>query len=76
MVQLRLLKLFRRWPSIEIKDMNIKDILSKDEQVLFKAQQKGLVPGGKEETPGEIFVTTKTSSHVRNYKPDGKIFQR
>jgi hypothetical protein len=56
--------------------MNIKDILSKDEQVLFKAQQKGLVPGGKEETPGEIFVTTKTSSHVRNYKPDGKIFQR
>ena len=28
--------------------MNIKDILSSDEQLLFKAQQHRLVPGGKE----------------------------
>jgi hypothetical protein len=39
--------------------MNIKDILSKDEQVLFKAQQHRLVPGGKETAPGEIFITTQ-----------------
>ena len=39
--------------------MNIKDILSSDEQLLFKAQQHRLVPGGKEITPSEIFVTTK-----------------
>ncbi|MGA9151766.1 MAG: hypothetical protein WBZ36_14405 [Candidatus Nitrosopolaris sp.] len=39
--------------------MNIKDILSSDEQVLFKAQQHRMVPGRKETAPGEIFVTTK-----------------
>ena len=37
--------------------MNVKDILSEGEQILFKAQQHRVVPGGKEVTPGQIFVT-------------------
>jgi hypothetical protein len=37
--------------------MNVKDILSEGEQILFKAQQHRVVPGGKEVTPGQIFIT-------------------
>jgi hypothetical protein len=39
--------------------MNVKDILSEGEQILFKAQQHRVVPGGKEVTPGQIFVTNE-----------------
>jgi hypothetical protein len=37
--------------------MNIKDILSMDEQILYQGQQKRLVPSGKEWLPGKIAVT-------------------
>jgi hypothetical protein len=44
----------------EDKDMmNIKDVLSPGEEVLFGTQQHRLVPGGKETSPGQIFVTTE-----------------
>ena len=33
--------------------MNVKDILSLDEELLFKAQQHRLVPGGKETAPSK-----------------------
>jgi len=39
--------------------MNIKDVLLPGEQVLFGTQQHRLVPGGKETSPGQIFVTTE-----------------
>ena len=39
--------------------MNIKDVLSPGEKVLFGTQQHRLVPGGKETSPGRIFVTTE-----------------
>jgi hypothetical protein len=39
--------------------MNVKDILSEGEQILFKAQQHRVVPGGKEVTPGQIFITNQ-----------------
>ena len=39
--------------------MNIKDILSPGEEVLFGTQQHRFVPGGKETSPGQIFVTTE-----------------
>lgn len=39
--------------------MNIKDVLSPSEKVLFGTQQHRLVPGGKETSPGQIFVTTE-----------------
>ena len=39
--------------------MNIKDVLSPGEEVLFGTQQHRLVPGGKETCPGQIFVTTE-----------------
>lgn len=39
--------------------MNVKDILSEGEQILFKAQQHRVVPGGKEVTPGQIFITSQ-----------------
>lgn len=39
--------------------MNVKDILSPGEEVLYSGQQHRLVPGGKEVTPGQIFVTTQ-----------------
>jgi hypothetical protein len=43
----------------KVKIMNVKDILSEGEQILFKAQQHRVVPGGKEVTPGQIFVTNE-----------------
>jgi hypothetical protein len=39
--------------------MNIKDVLSPGEEVFFGTQQHRLVPGGKETSPGQIFVTTE-----------------
>lgn len=39
--------------------MNVKDILSTGEEILFKGQQHRFVPGGKEITPGQIFVTNQ-----------------
>jgi hypothetical protein len=39
--------------------MNIKDVLSPGEEVLFGTQQHRLVPGGRETSPGQIFVTTE-----------------
>jgi hypothetical protein len=39
--------------------MNIKDILSSDEKVLFSAGQHRLAPGGKELMPGKIYVSDK-----------------
>src|SRR5215471_20150290 len=39
--------------------MNIKDVLSTGEEVLFGTQQHRFVPGGKETSPGQIFVTTE-----------------
>lgn len=39
--------------------MNIKDILSPGEEVLFKSQQCRWMPGGKEITPSEIFITNQ-----------------
>jgi hypothetical protein len=39
--------------------INIKDVLSPGEQVLSGTQQHRLVPGGKETSPGQIFVTTE-----------------
>ena len=40
--------------------MNVKDILSTGEEILFKGQQHRFVPGGKEITPGQIFVTNQS----------------
>ena len=39
--------------------MNVLDVLSPSEQVLFSARQKRAVPGGKDIAPGEIYVTTE-----------------
>jgi len=39
--------------------MNIQDLLSPNEQVLFGGKQKRAVPGGKDIAPGSIFVTTE-----------------
>jgi Bacterial PH domain len=39
--------------------MNVKDILSQGEELLFKSQQCRWMPGGKEITPSEIFVTNQ-----------------
>ncbi|MGB6531510.1 MAG: hypothetical protein WBF33_25675 [Candidatus Nitrosopolaris sp.] len=39
--------------------MNIKDVISPGEEVLFGTQQHRFVPGGKETSPGQIFVTTE-----------------
>jgi hypothetical protein len=39
--------------------MNIKDVILPGEEVLFGTQQHRFVPGGKETSPGQIFVTTE-----------------
>ena len=39
--------------------MNIKDILSEGEQVLFSGHEKRWAPGGKEVTPDEFYITTE-----------------
>jgi len=39
--------------------MNVKDILSQGEELLFKSQQCRWMPGSKEITPSEIFVTNQ-----------------
>jgi hypothetical protein len=46
--------------------MNIKNILSPGEAILFGGQQKRLVPGGKEITPGDLFVTNQRIILVTN----------
>ena len=39
--------------------MNIRDILSNDEQVLFSGHEKRWAPGGKEVAPGEFYITSE-----------------
>jgi hypothetical protein len=39
--------------------MNVKDILSPGEELLFKSQQCRWLPGGKEVTPSQIIVTNQ-----------------
>jgi hypothetical protein len=39
--------------------MNIKDVFSPGEKVLFGTQQHRFVPSGKETSPSRIFVTTE-----------------
>jgi hypothetical protein len=39
--------------------MNVNDILSENEEILYQGQQRRVVPGGKEITPGQIFVTSQ-----------------
>jgi len=39
--------------------MNIRDILSNDEQILFSGHEKRWAPGGREVAPGEFYITTE-----------------
>jgi len=39
--------------------MNVKDILSEGEQVLFSGHEKRWAPGRKEVAPGEFYITTE-----------------
>src|SRR5215467_829717 len=54
--------------------MNIGDILSSGEEILYKGQQHRIVPGGKEVTPGQIFVTNQRvileTTHALGLKKD------
>jgi hypothetical protein len=54
--------------------MNVSDILSSGEEVLYQGQQHRIVPGGKEVTPGQIFVTNQRvileTTHALGLKKD------
>ena len=48
--------------------MNIKDVLSPGEKLLLGTQQHRFVPGGKETSPGQIFVTTERLGLKKEYQ--------
>jgi hypothetical protein len=58
--------------------MNVNDILSEGEEILYKGQQHRYVPGGKEITPGQIFVTNQRSQSamVKSVVRSEKRFRR